>query len=439
MMLASHRGGPIDLNSLVRRDAVHRLAYVSPEVFEREMQHLFGSVWCYLGHTSQIPEPNDYITTRLGLRPVILTRDSDRQVHALFNRCTHRAARFCDEGSGNTKRFTCNYHGWTFSNDGSCVAVPFPKNYGPDFDRSRYDLGQVPRIEEYRGFVFGTLNPAMPDLAQYLGRAADVMDVFIDRSPTGGLIARSGVYRTTFRGNWKLVWDNAHDSYHPPFTHRSVHMSRPRHEKVRTHFSGDPTDTDMYVEHLGNGHTALFQRPGMGPSLWQRARPTPGGEAAVDALRSRLGPEDDALADWLERAPGGGVNLQVFPNLLLIANQIQVVVPISVDQTQLEWWATTLEGVPEEVNLLRMRIGEDFPNFGEVDDIVMFERCQEGLSVAEMEWVDMSRGLWREAEDPDAGGAGDGSTAPSTDEMPHRAYWRRWLEVMTSEAQSVRR
>ncbi|MEQ8719565.1 MAG: Rieske 2Fe-2S domain-containing protein [Acidimicrobiales bacterium] len=423
-----------EIEALVRDDAVHRLAYVSPEVFDHEMTRLFASVWCYLGHESQIPAPDDYITTQLGRRPVILTRASDGAIHALFNRCTHRAARFCDTGSGSAKRFTCPYHGWTFSNDGSCVAVPFPKGYGPDFDRSGYDLGRIPRVESYRGFVFGTMSDDMPDLRTYLGRAAEVMDIFIDRSPTGGLIARNGAYRTTFRGNWKLVWDNAHDSYHPPFTHRSVHVSRPRHEKVRTHFSGDPSDTEMYVEDLGNGHTVLFQRPAMGPSLWKRARPTPGGEAAVASLSGRVGDDADQLADLLERTPGGGVNLQVFPNLLLIANQIQVVIPVDVDRTDIEWWATTLDGVPDEVNLLRMRIGEDFPNFGEVDDLVMFERCQEGLAVAEMEWVDMSRGIWRGGDGPD----GRPTTAPSTDEMTLRAFWRRWVDAMTKVAADVR-
>jgi hypothetical protein len=53
----------------------------------------------------------------------------------------------------------------------------------------------------------------------------------------------------------------------------------------------------------------------------------------------------------------------------------------------------TLGGAVDEINALRMRTQEQFPNFGEVDDLANFEEIQRGLACLEDEWVYMHRGL----------------------------------------------
>ena len=67
--------------------------------------------------------------------------------------------------------------------------------------------------------------------------------------------------------------------------------------------------------------------------------------------------------------------------------------------------------------MLRMRIAEDFPSLGNPDDLELFERCQEGLAIAEVEWVDMSKGLGHETEEVSADGV---VRAPVTYEGPMR-------------------
>ena len=80
---------------LVHEDRVHRSIYTDPMIFDLEMTHIFGAVWVYLAHESQVPQRDDYFTTKLGLRPVIVVRDSEGTLRALYNRCTHRGARVC--------------------------------------------------------------------------------------------------------------------------------------------------------------------------------------------------------------------------------------------------------------------------------------------------------------------------------------------------------
>ncbi len=190
-----------------------------------------------------------------------------------------------------------------------------------------------------------------------------------------------------------------------------------------------PDDCAMYKQALGNGHTFGDQRPEMhAESAWKRQRPQPGRETYEEQLRERVG--DEEANRLLEVAVGSGMNLNIFPNLLIIGNQIQVVEPIAVDRVQVTWYATTLSGVPHEINVLRMRTQEDFPNFGEVDDCANFEACQQGLAIPELEWIDISRHLHTGVERTDAQGVVSG---PVSDDLHLRAYYKEWKRLMSAE------
>ncbi|MEE2768758.1 MAG: aromatic ring-hydroxylating dioxygenase subunit alpha [Actinomycetota bacterium] len=422
-----------DLSALVEPHRVHRSIYVEPDIFAQEMEKIFGGTWVYLAHESQVAEPNDFLTVRLGHRPVILTRDADGELHGLLNRCAHRAATVCNEECGSAKNFQCSYHGWTYSNRGDLVNVPFADGYPADFDKSDYGLSQIPSLGTYRGVIFGTLNPDPSSLLDWLGPAAPLIDGFVDRSPTGRIELRNR-QRMIYRGNWKLAWDNAGDGLHPTFAHRSfVLHNENQHggERSLSQFKSSPDDTGMYGEDLGNGHMFVDQRPGLTGSFWETQRPVPGHEWYADRIESEYG---DSSADVLEMVPGSMVNLSIFPNLLIKGNHIETIDPISVDETRLHTWVATAEGAPDEVNVMRMRIAEDFPSLGNPDDLELFERCQEGLGVSEVEWVDMSKGLGHPSEQVSANGVRRG---PVTHEGPMRGYIRAWLELMDADPKRV--
>ena len=84
-----------DWEYLVQEDRAHRLIYTDPAIFEAEMIQIFGGTWTYLAHESEIPNINDFITRRLGLRPLIIARDAEGKIRALYNRCTHRGTTLC--------------------------------------------------------------------------------------------------------------------------------------------------------------------------------------------------------------------------------------------------------------------------------------------------------------------------------------------------------
>ncbi|TFB75419.1 aromatic ring-hydroxylating dioxygenase subunit alpha [Cryobacterium glaciale] len=415
--------------ALVQEDRVHRSLYTEDRVFAEEMVKVFGQTWVYLAHESQLPEPNSFVTGKLGLRPIIITRDRKGTLHAVFNRCAHRAATVCREETGVAKSFQCPYHGWTFRNTGELVGAPWPGGYGDTFNKDELGLGKVTRVASYRGFIFGTLNESAPSLEDFLGQAKPWLDYWIDRAPKGEVIVRAGAHRMVYRGNWKLAYDNGGDGYHPSFSHRSLleMASRLGDSKDMSYFGKTPDDGAMKIYSLGNGHSVIDQRPNFdGPgSIWANQRPQPGREHFEELIRARYPEDSDRLLDV---SAGAQINLSIFPNLLIIGNQIQVIEPLSVDKTQLVWNATSIGGVPDEVNTMRMRTQEDFPAFGEPDDQANFEEVQRGLAVTEVEWILMNRGLnvdgWQTL---DANGV---VVSAVTDEIHMRSYFEEWLRLM---------
>nr|WP_284700770.1 Rieske 2Fe-2S domain-containing protein [Robbsia betulipollinis] len=395
------------------------------------MNTVFGQTWTFLAHESEIPNPNDYVRKRLGLRPIVVTRAADGTLHAVLNRCTHRGATVCRHDSGNARRFTCPYHNWTFANTGELVGVPIVAGYGPGFDKGELGLGKL-RVETYRGFVFGTFNQALPDLKTHLGQAAAHLDQWLDRWPGAKLVVRHGATKLRCNGNWKLVYDNSADGYHPGFSHLSLlRMRKDRYGGGvdMQWVSGDVDAGLQTVTDLGNGNTFLDQRAEI-TAYWPQAAPMPGENAYESTLRARLG---DAGADAaLDMVMGSGMNLNIFPNLLIIGNQLQVIEPFDVDHSELSWYATSLEAddLPPEITALRMRLQEDFPAFGEPDDLANFEACQEGLRIAEMEWVHTGRHLdtGREGMTPEGL-----PTSVVSSELPIRAFWKQWKTLMNGQ------
>ncbi|MBE7195692.1 MAG: Rieske 2Fe-2S domain-containing protein, partial [Gordonia polyisoprenivorans] len=155
------------LDALIQPTRVHGSLYSDPEIFARELEKIWYTTWVFVGHESEVPEPNDYVRKKLGRQDVIMTRDRDGQIHLLLNRCAHRANLVCDDAQGNSSSFRCPYHGWTYRNSGELLGYPYNKGYG---GKNAVDLkmGSVTRVDSYQGFVFGSFAAEGPSLVEHL-------------------------------------------------------------------------------------------------------------------------------------------------------------------------------------------------------------------------------------------------------------------------------
>lgn len=421
---------PIDYDALVKPDAVHGDCYIRPDIFAEEMKRIYGRGWVFIGHQSEIPEAGDYVRKWIGLQPVLFARDKAGKYNVLFNRCMHRGASICQNERGNVGGFRCEYHGWFYRLDGALQAMPYPDAYGPDFDKTQYNLRKPARVDEYRGFVFASLSAKGIALTEHIsGPARQQLDYACDLSPDGELIVRSGATKLAYNGNWKLQMENSIDGYHPNFTHQSYIGTFERTTGMKFDmFNGD---SSVQSRDLGMGATNIDSR--------RYSLENPHARARLQSLqKSTWGKKyyDDLVkAHGKERAEEvliiNGTHMNVFPNLVVLAQQVRTIQPVSTERTEVYLRPSLLKGVPDEVNTHRLRAYESFyttAGGGIHDDVEMFNRVHEGLRCNEDPWLIFRRGLHREQVDNDGTIFGQG-----TDETAQRAMWRHWKSVMQQE------
>jgi phenylpropionate dioxygenase-like ring-hydroxylating dioxygenase large terminal subunit len=428
----------LNLEELVQDCRVHRKIYLEEEIFDLEMERIFERNWVFLGHESEVAEPGDYKTVPIGTQPAIMTRDEDGDIHVVMNRCMHRGASICQEERGNSSSFRCWYHGWTYNNKGDLIGVPYANGYGSGFDKRKFGLVKAARVEKYRGLVFASLSPEVETLADHLAGAKYYIDLFMDLSPDGAVEARAGTHKYGYDGNWKFQMENGVDGYHPNFVHQAFFEIQGK--KLGRGLMQMFSDNSAYQsKDLGNGHAILDMAPkrsgGSRPvsNILRGATSQAASDAYMDSLLRRFGPERTA-----EILAASNVNLGIFPNLLIIGIQFRITIPISAKRTDVHLLPTTLKGVPDEINVARLRAHEAFygpSGGGAPDDVEMFNRCTDGLRVKGAEWLELSRGIEREKVDGD-----DITSGHITDEVPQRAFYKRWKAAMcgVADAQQIK-
>jgi phenylpropionate dioxygenase-like ring-hydroxylating dioxygenase large terminal subunit len=430
-----------EIRGLVRPDHVHRRAYVDPVIFDLELERIFGRLWIYVAHDSQLKKPGDFVRTRLAQYEVLVTRHNDGQVYLLHNRCPHRGARICMIDKGTSRVFSCPYHAWVFRPDGTLATVPHRKSYPErfDLDDPRNHMQRVEHVQSYRGFVFATLARKPDPLLKHLGRMTDVIDNLVDRAPDGEIEIADSSFTLEYRGNWKLHPENAADVFHPAFVHSSSVMPARRapanastidrdqtREMLLANGFGHEEWENIQLSGLSGGHTFMTSFYKQGVLVIQDSDPV--GARYKQALVARHGPEKTARILGMTR-----FNNIVYPNLIINAQyqQMRVTIPISVDRTIVRVHCFRLKGAPDEMFHRAVRFLSNIGSPASMilsDDVEMLERCQQGLAKDVGPWIDFSRGI-----DSDCHGD-DGSVSGAASEMPMRVQFQAWVNHMTAEA-----
>ncbi len=235
---------------------IDRRIFIDQAIYDEEMAKIFGRAWLMIGHESLVPQVNDFFHTYMGEDPVILTRDSQGQLHALLNMCRHRGNRVVRCDDGNARRFMCTYHGWTYANDGTLEYVPGESEaYYNALDRASLGLIEA-RVDTYAGIVFATWAADAPSLEAYLGDARWYLDTVFHRRDCG--MQALGPMKWIEPANWKTLVDNCSDNYHVPTSHlssllvQSRYLGRPRlsHEE-----QFQSPNKHVFV----NGHSLTFR------------------------------------------------------------------------------------------------------------------------------------------------------------------------------------
>ncbi len=295
----------------MERGVVSREVFVDDGIARLENERIFSNSWVFIAHETEIPSVGDYVARTLGAAPVIVVRGDGGSIDVVLNSCRHRGAKVCRADSGNTRHFVCPYHGWTYDRSGKLLSTTFDKLLPQDFDFAAHGLPRVPRVESYKGLVFGSWNEDVEPLADYLGEIRWYIDPFLGRSPAGmEVLAPPHRWRT--KANWKVGALNfVGDSQHILTTHIGPLTLDPV-RAARAGFATAAENSFQVVTDKGHGCTLTYLAPGLPPDAYQTH--------AADLepyYEAEMGPQQREMLRNLRVIVG-----TIFPNLSFIETQV---------------------------------------------------------------------------------------------------------------------
>lgn len=423
----------MNIDSLVNADAslVGRKVFSSEAVFAAEKRQIFANNWLYLAHESQLRKPGDFVQAYMCETPVVVTRTEDNTVAAFVNSCVHRGLPVCRHDHGNSKRFLCPYHHWSYHLDGRLAAIPQERQLANKPDKSALAMKAIPRLESYHGLIFGCMNPEVQSLDQALGDMRFYLDAYFLRFPEG-LEVMGPPHKWLLNANWKLPMENQlGDVNHGPYLHHAV--------------LGDSAAVDEIVDH---GYSAV-PMPGHGATF--RLMPDTadvmdvawgmegvgglmGGPLVQEYLREIQQRAEERVGAL--RARMKGLTYGVYPNLSFLWSNTALKVSHPRGPSQVEYWSWCLVPVdaPDEVKAaLRQNYNYFFGPGGllEQEDSEVWAQQYKGsaLDFADDRPFFYGMGLGEEAPHGDF----PGQVSHTANEHYARAFYQRWRQALQQD------
>jgi phenylpropionate dioxygenase-like ring-hydroxylating dioxygenase large terminal subunit len=364
----------------LRAGRVPLTIYGDPEIYELELDRIFGRAWTFVAHESEIAAPGDFVLRYIGDTRWIVTRDEGGRVHVLFDSCRHRGARICRADKGNASHFTCPYHGWTYKNDGALIGVPNRRDVYRSLDERAWSLLEA-RVDTHQGLIFACLDSETAGLREYLGDFAWYLDYNFGLA-AGGLEVVGDPSRWVVTANWKTPAENfAGDTYHTQTLHRSI-AAGIRNAPFAL------SNNDVHVVDA-SGHAMSIKRVGPDDELFWGMPP----ETRRTFFESGLTAEQYAMARRSKVDTG-----TVFPNLTLIHSEgfddptkpgvsyvsLAQFQPKSATSTEIWRWVLVPKGAPKalKARIYRAAVSDFGPagNFEQDDTIVWGGIAESGHS-----------------------------------------------------------
>jgi phenylpropionate dioxygenase-like ring-hydroxylating dioxygenase large terminal subunit len=269
----------------------------------------------------------------------------------------------------------------------------------------------------------------------------------VDRAPDDGLDLAGGVFKHTYKGNWKLYLENLCDAAHPLFTHQSsIDAAQQQSDDVHSDGSGEIAIRQMrqngapysfWEANVGiwtypNGHSFLGDYHDDAKLV--AALKDPMFRDYIAAMEAKRGKEQTKRILETRRW-----NSNVYPNLSFMSQfqQLRVVHPVAVNETVVHTYCFRLRGAPARMFENAISFANTVNGPGSLvltDDLEIYNRIGLGLSSAGPEWLEIGRGY--EGDMPDEHGGRRGKN--STSEVYIRNMFDAWLGYMAVDAPEQR-
>ena len=332
MVTVSTTKGDRFLRSFIdtEKGTINRELYVNEDIFQQELEQIFARCWLFIGHESLVPNPGDFVLTRMGTEEVLLVRDrKDNQIRAFLNSCRHRGEKVCRYDQGNALVFTCPFHAWTYDAKGKLVGaagIDHPDSYAGGLNKDEWGLVEVAQFKNFHGTLWATWDKKAPSFEEYVGPWGESIRYMAEAND--GTDAALDVF-TPFQKwrlptNWKVpAFTSATDLEHAAMTHRSVNAaaigpSRGQDDEGSRHGrAGERIPSHRYCvgdHNLGHGgNWTEFQAPGVAPYVDTWFEP-----GVDDYFRAQHAKKMEKYKNTImpPQGPGAG-HFCVFPNFIM--------------------------------------------------------------------------------------------------------------------------
>lgn len=340
--------------------------YFSDEVFERELNSIFKSLWILAAIKPMLSTDGAFRTTSLAGTPIAL-RNCGGTIRAFLNVCRHRGARLHQQEFGSGP-LTCPYHGWSYDNDLKLDGLPRNKTL---FQFGTEELNEKRLVEfsvrEVGGLVFVNLSPnPLPIEQQFDPSLLEVLAASTLQIDDQFVYAR---YACDF--NWKLGIENIKDPLHVEVLHKE-------------------TFPEMFDTRADRANIAPMDHH-VDPAKDWRPVSLPGVSDVWDVPMSG---DSREWHDLVHRLEGKDVyrGIHLFPNvnLMIVAGAIfsvQTYNPLSADKTELQMLAATTRPIADfsyKPLVLWEHIKSDMTVLRE--DIECLEALQSGMRATPFEF-----------------------------------------------------
>jgi len=181
-------------------------SYNDPDWFDLERERLFHQGWVAVARSSELSEPNQYVTANIAGEPCVVVRRRDGELQA------HRSSTIIGDDSGSAPSLQCTYHLWTYDHGGQLKVAPGMEQVD-GFDIAAVCLPSF-AVDEWHGFVVVNVDRNAAPLTEQ----TPALDALFAEHRIGELVSvGSRTYPSPW--NWKITAENFLESYH----HRGIH------------------------------------------------------------------------------------------------------------------------------------------------------------------------------------------------------------------------
>jgi Rieske 2Fe-2S family protein len=289
--------------------------YADELVYRAELERIWRCSWLFAGHTCEIPNPGDYFTFAIGDDSLIVIRNDDDEINALWNVCRHRGTQIFDEKSGRAGRLVCPYHQWTYARDGSLVTC---RGMQEDIDKEQLGL-QRAQLRQLDGLIYVSLTDNPPN---FDGAQRSISPYARPQGLNRAKVAKIVDYDVP--ANWKIVWENNRECYHCNVNHPQYIRANFDHynaddtnERIQTRISTAVARSEQKWSAAGlavsHRRCGMTQFPNLEDDGWYSANRTPLVEGYVSETMN--GKQVAPLMGDYTDADVGTMRIRTLPNM----------------------------------------------------------------------------------------------------------------------------